>query len=510
MRNKIISVIVIFITNIIIAQTNPKVEKQDIDNCIITKIETNLYNTIVYFKYPADQITNSGGWVCAGPNFFIEDANTGKRFEMIKANNIPICPEKHEFTNGEKPLEFNVVFEPINKTNKINVIENELERGFNFYGVELETSSSEFINTESTTVYFIISIILSLLVNIFFRGRVSIWWLFLVVIISNFIIGMLAKYILVKSEFEYVFINFTNNNIANQFFESIGCALVVFIFISFFFRIKKQNITISNSKNSFSLTNQFKKIPKGIYRIIIVGWIILPVIMCIIVSFKSFSHNILENTIIAFFSCIFIYYLLVSLSIWVYLGFQKEESLPENTEISEIPIDNNNANSISKYASIILSFFLFLSVLIILTLFDQISYFRVAKDKQAKQVKALNESIITESLSYKIHSLVGSKTESENYTTSYLELTVENKLNIPVNISISRVNIKGENIKWENFNTWTLEPNYRGSLSIDNEILKVGGYCYYVMDKNGSPILGSEKRPVYTTIFENIGELVIF
>ncbi|MCB0749394.1 MAG: trypsin-like peptidase domain-containing protein, partial [Ignavibacteriae bacterium] len=85
----------------------------------------------------------NGGWVCAGKDFFIRDNNTKKTYSLIKANDIPICPKKYNFQYKGQVLEFNLVFKSIpSSTTNIDIIEDESSGGFNFYGVELESSNN--------------------------------------------------------------------------------------------------------------------------------------------------------------------------------------------------------------------------------------------------------------------------------------------------------------------------------------------------------------------------------
>lgn len=120
---------------------NPTFNSRDVSYCEITKIEKTNFNTVVYFKYTAPTTYTNGGWVCAGGNFFIRDNYSKTKYKLIKVNNIPICPEKHNFQYQGQTLEFNIVFEALpSSTTKIDVIEDETNGGFNFYGVNLLTT----------------------------------------------------------------------------------------------------------------------------------------------------------------------------------------------------------------------------------------------------------------------------------------------------------------------------------------------------------------------------------
>jgi len=139
---------IIFGLCLIFAQTtfgqiiNPSFSSREVSYCDITKVERTSYNTTVYFKYTAPWTYVNGGWVCAGADFFIRDTYTKTKYKLIKANNIPICPSKHNFQYQGQTLEFNIVFEALpSSTTKIDIIEDEIKGGLNFFGVNLTTSS---------------------------------------------------------------------------------------------------------------------------------------------------------------------------------------------------------------------------------------------------------------------------------------------------------------------------------------------------------------------------------
>jgi S1-C subfamily serine protease len=119
----------------------PTFNSRDVKTIDIVRIDKNAQKTIVYFSYMNDY---ADGWACANANFFLRDnTNTNKRYKLIKANNIPLCPNQYIFKNGNNKLEFNLEFEPLpNSTHIIDIIESDGERAFNFYGVNLNTSKT--------------------------------------------------------------------------------------------------------------------------------------------------------------------------------------------------------------------------------------------------------------------------------------------------------------------------------------------------------------------------------
>lgn len=149
---------IIFGLCLIITQTsfgqiiNPSFNRREVSYCDITKIERTSYNTVVYFKYTAPSTYISGGWVCAGSNFFIRDTYTKTKYKLLKANNIPICPSKHNFQYQGQTLEFNIEFAALpSSTTNIDIIEDEINGGFNFFGVNLSTTTNSNSSTNITS-----------------------------------------------------------------------------------------------------------------------------------------------------------------------------------------------------------------------------------------------------------------------------------------------------------------------------------------------------------------------
>jgi len=61
----------------------------------ITKIKRYSSNTIIHFRYKHEN--RYGNWVCADKSFYIRDIETKKVYDLIKTDNIPICPQHHYF-----------------------------------------------------------------------------------------------------------------------------------------------------------------------------------------------------------------------------------------------------------------------------------------------------------------------------------------------------------------------------------------------------------------------------
>lgn len=112
------------------SRTNPRIS--------IQKIEIIDNYTVVHFVYVAPAEYTNGGWACASPDMYLEDARSGKKHFLIRAKNIPVCTEKHYFKKAGEQLQFQLYFPKLHHSIRyINVIEN-ASNGFNFYKVYLK------------------------------------------------------------------------------------------------------------------------------------------------------------------------------------------------------------------------------------------------------------------------------------------------------------------------------------------------------------------------------------
>lgn len=77
-----------------------------------------------------------------------------------------------------------------------------------------------------------------------------------------------------------------------------------------------------NKSSSMSLLEPFKKLPQGYYRLVIVGWIVLPLTFAGI-AYAATEQRPEESFFAFLLFGIPIYYVLARFGIWVYDGFKK-------------------------------------------------------------------------------------------------------------------------------------------------------------------------------------------
>ncbi len=117
----------------------PEVEKQDVRDIFIKKVEiTDFYTIIDFYYHPRGE-----AWICAEKTFHIIPEGTRDMMYMVVAKNIKICPKKQKVGNFTEDLEFQIWFPKLRRNiYKINVIE-KVKRGLNFYGVNIINGQEE-------------------------------------------------------------------------------------------------------------------------------------------------------------------------------------------------------------------------------------------------------------------------------------------------------------------------------------------------------------------------------
>lgn len=114
------------------SKTNPRVS--------IYKIKTTPKATIIYFKYKSNFKGGTAVTACINPEMYIKDIKTGKKYSILKAVNIPYCPENKSFNKENHQFKFYIHFERLPPhAQYIDVIEHILGgNSFNFSGVYLQ------------------------------------------------------------------------------------------------------------------------------------------------------------------------------------------------------------------------------------------------------------------------------------------------------------------------------------------------------------------------------------
>ncbi|MBU8892003.1 MAG: DUF4919 domain-containing protein [Bacteroidales bacterium] len=121
---------------------NPIAAKQSHPKLEINRIEITDSSTIISLKVTNKR--NQGGWFCADESIHIKNSIGTEVYELVKSENIPTCPDQHEFAYTGEVLEFNLYFEKISDTIKfIDLIENCDNACFSFHRIILNNEHNE-------------------------------------------------------------------------------------------------------------------------------------------------------------------------------------------------------------------------------------------------------------------------------------------------------------------------------------------------------------------------------
>jgi hypothetical protein len=115
---------------------HPNVSLKSHETLEISKIEINGKATLIYLS--VENRRDEGGSFCADINIYIINPD-GSRLKLIKAHNIPICPDTFKFKSTGEKLEFTLEFPPLRTGTKwIDLIEDCTSNCFWFYGVTID------------------------------------------------------------------------------------------------------------------------------------------------------------------------------------------------------------------------------------------------------------------------------------------------------------------------------------------------------------------------------------
>lgn len=126
---------------------NPTFKSSNDKITSILNIEVKPEFTVITFQHPGTK----GAWIQVNEGMYLQDADGQTKYDLIKAENIPLVPEKYFFQNQEK-LVFKLYFQKIKEgTKRINIIERALSEEqmnstityLNYFDVNLENTTKE-------------------------------------------------------------------------------------------------------------------------------------------------------------------------------------------------------------------------------------------------------------------------------------------------------------------------------------------------------------------------------
>jgi hypothetical protein len=153
MRKKVLSFLTFILTFSTVAYTqvfiSPNSALRSHETLVIQKVDLSAKSTIVYFS--VENRRSEGGSFCADKNIYIIMPD-GSRLNLIKAKNIPVCPDAHNFKSIGEKLMFTLEFPPLKAGTKwIDIIEDCSSNCFWFYGVTLDNDLNKRIDNAFIT-----------------------------------------------------------------------------------------------------------------------------------------------------------------------------------------------------------------------------------------------------------------------------------------------------------------------------------------------------------------------
>lgn len=120
----------------------PNFSQKSHETLFIDRIEITSQYTIITLTVVNKR--TEGGWFCADNNIYIKNSNGTQRYQLVKSENIPVCPEAHHFTRVGEELSFVLYFPPIpSDFTYIDIVEDCSNSCFSFNEVILNNELNE-------------------------------------------------------------------------------------------------------------------------------------------------------------------------------------------------------------------------------------------------------------------------------------------------------------------------------------------------------------------------------
>lgn len=119
---------------------NPYYKSSDDPTTTITRIEQVPKFTIITFEH----VQTAEGWISLSKSIYLQNAEGDQIYRFIRAEGIPLSPQKKTLKAGEPKFSFKVYFQRVPSSVKtINVVERAISRDdrdsyFNFFGVSMD------------------------------------------------------------------------------------------------------------------------------------------------------------------------------------------------------------------------------------------------------------------------------------------------------------------------------------------------------------------------------------
>ena len=137
MRRLVVICILLLFIGHINAQVveNPVFDRTDFSAFRVQKIEVKKDTTYVYCSYFAE----AGSWANISKGTYLYDRKTSKKYPLLRCHGLPFSPQQKSFIYAER-CNVLLYFPSIRNFSKLDLIENESDKAFNIYGIDISNT----------------------------------------------------------------------------------------------------------------------------------------------------------------------------------------------------------------------------------------------------------------------------------------------------------------------------------------------------------------------------------
>jgi len=137
MRRLVVICILLLFIGHINAQVveNPVFDRTDFSAFRVQKIEVKKDTTYVYCSYFAE----AGSWANISKGTYLYDRKTSKKYPLLRCYGLPFSPQQKSFIYAER-CNVLLYFPSIRNFSKLDLIENESDKTFNIYGIDISNT----------------------------------------------------------------------------------------------------------------------------------------------------------------------------------------------------------------------------------------------------------------------------------------------------------------------------------------------------------------------------------
>lgn len=127
---------------------SPVFDRTDTFKFRVEKVSIQSDTTYVFCSYEAEE----SSWANISKETYLEDIESGIRYHLLKVVGLPFAPEKRHFLDKET-IQVLLCFPHVD-TKKFNIVENEYDKAFNIYGIDLENSFTTAYTTKDIAAFY--------------------------------------------------------------------------------------------------------------------------------------------------------------------------------------------------------------------------------------------------------------------------------------------------------------------------------------------------------------------